>query len=29
MFPYQDIIQGIEQLMAQEIPFLLRLSEDR
>lgn len=29
MFPYQDIIQGIEQLMAQEIPFLLRLSEEQ
>ena len=29
MFPYQDIIQGIEQLMAQEIPFLLSLSEEQ
>ena len=29
MFPYQDIIQGIEQLIAQEIPFLLRLSEEQ
>ena len=29
MFPYQDIIHGIEQLMAQEIPFLLSLSEEQ
>ena len=29
MFPYQDIIHGIDQLMAQEIPFLLSLSEEQ